>query len=116
VTWGRLDDGFYAHPKVRRALDQDPMAVALFALAISWSAGHEQDGAIPDEAMQMLAPKATARRKALKVLEDGGLIHRNGSGWLLHDYLDYNYSREELEERRQRDRRRKAAGSARTPA
>lgn len=114
MTWARLDDGFYAHPKVRKALSRDPMSIALFSLAISWSAGHEQDGAVPDEALEMLVPSQPKRDRAAAVLEDVGLIHRNGEGIVIHDYLDYNLSRADLTERRRIDRDRKN-GSKRRP-
>lgn len=110
MTWGRLDDQMYAHPKVRRALALEPSSIALFALAISWSAGHEQDGHVSQEAMEMLLPSAKRRQKALDVLDEVGLIQRNGDGaYVIHDYLDYNLSREDLEKRRRSDRGRKAS-------
>lgn len=115
MTWGRLDDQMYAHPKVRRALNIEPASIALFAMAISWSAGHEQDGHVPEEAMQMLYPAAKKRKKALDVLDEVGLIQRNGDGgYVIHDYLDYNLSRDQLNQRRAADRGRKS-GSERRP-
>lgn len=109
MTWARLDDGYYAHPKVRKALTRDPASLALFSIALSWSAFHHQDGHVPDEAMDMLYPNPRKRERALEVLVDVGMIYRNGDGWVIHDYLDYNESKEEIEARRAADRERKAS-------
>ena len=110
MTWARLDDSFYSHPKVRRALKVEPAALALFAMALSWCADHEKDGLVTDEAMEMLMPAQSDREQALGVLDDVGLIHRNGEGYVIHDYLDYNLSRADLTERRKNDRERKGSG------
>lgn len=52
-----------------------------------------------------------AGRRAYKLadlLVDAGLWEQNGNGYVIHDYLDYNPSRVEIEAKRAADAARKA--------
>lgn len=108
MTWGRLDDSFYSHPKVLQAWNEDRASIGLHALALAWVANHEQDGKVPPHVVAMLMPDQPDRDRAVATLVDVGLWHENGAGYVIHDYLDYNPSREYLEQRREADRDRKA--------
>lgn len=109
MSWGRLDDGFYDHPKVLRCWNRHPAALGLHARAMSWVAKQETNGHLPEDIAAMLQPDDTERDAMVSVLVDTGLWHENGEGFVIHDYLDYNHSREELQEKRRRDRDRKRA-------
>ena len=111
VTWARLDDGFHSHPKVLAAWAKSPAAVGLHARALSYAANHEQDGRVSRDALSALAHDDDLRDEAVQVLTDAGLWHENGDGYVIHDFLDYNPSRESLTERRKADRERKAKAS-----
>lgn len=99
MSWAKLDDKFHAHPKVLRAMHAEPAAVALHVLALSYSADYELDGGVPQHYVASVAG-ANAEHLAA-VLVDAGLWRANGDGWEIHDFLDFNPSRAELQKRRQ---------------
>ena len=108
MAWGRLDDGYYDHPKVLKALDSDAGAVGLHCRAIAYCAKHQLDGHLSERAVCSLMPLQSDREKAVAALLDAGLLERNGDSYVVHDFLDYNPSREEVIEKRRKDRERKA--------
>ncbi|NED75322.1 hypothetical protein G3I51_23965 [Streptomyces sp. SID9944] len=110
MPWVKLEDRFPSHRKVALLSDR---AFRLHVSAICWSAENLTDGRISDRELPHVAHirgiKATAKQ-----LEDAGLWDRTDDGWLIHDYLDYNPSREQVvadrkknAERQERFRRRK---------
>lgn len=105
--WLKLDDGFHDHPKVLRVWRLNKAALGLHARAMSWVAKQEKDGHLPDETVAMFEPDDTERDAMVSVLVESGLWHQNGEGFVIHDFLDYNYSRAELTEKRRKDRERK---------
>lgn len=105
MTWARLDDGFHAHPKI------DGLSLAargLFATALSYAAHYETDGQLPERVINYHA-RGHAGRKALKELLEAGLFEPVEAGYSIHDYLDYNRSREEIEAERVGARSRQAS-------
>ena len=108
MSWVKLDDKFTGHTKVLAA---GPEAAWLHIEGLCYCAQQETDGVIPDAALahltQFSKPKAT---KLAARLVEVGLWERNGTGWLVHDYLDYNPSKKELEARRETKRRAGQAG------
>jgi hypothetical protein len=92
MAWGRLDDSFDAHRKVRRAGLE---AVGLHARALSYCAGSLTDGHVDPE---WLTERAGRRAERLaEQLVAAGLWEHNSDGFVIHDYLEYNPSREEVE-------------------
>ena len=93
--WGRLDDGWHSHPKV---VSVSPGARGLDASAISWCGQHLTDGKI--RSAQLPAVMPGPRRDELvafaEELVDVGLFERNGDGYLVHDFHDYNPTREKV--------------------
>jgi hypothetical protein len=116
VSWAKLDDRFYGHPKVLAAVTRDVASIALHALALSYSADYELDGRVPRQfAVQAVGERAD---DLAGILVDVGLWLENGEGWEIHDFLDYNPSKVELEKKRAARRRAgrkggKASGAAR---
>ena len=106
MAWARLDDKFHSHPKVRRA---GLAAIGLHVRAISYSAAHLLDGHIDVEWVREAG--GAQHKKLVTALVDAGLWSQNGHGWVINGYLDYNPSREEVEERRAADSARKKKGS-----
>lgn len=108
MTWGKLDDGFWRHPKVRAADRRDLAAVGLLARAISLASEYETDGRLTRHDIEELCPRPRRRRRLVGILLDCGLFdEREDGGYLIHDYLDYNPSKAELEEERESGRRKK---------
>ena len=97
MTWVRLDDGFFSNPK---AVAAGKDGRALFLAACCWSASNLTDGHIPEATIRMLAAQADVRPITTQRLEEVGLWHRNGDGWIINDFLSYNKSKETVEAER----------------
>lgn len=103
MPWGRLDDGLYDHPKLDLLGRSKLQAVGLWTLAISWSNRRLTDGFIPtDRVLALNGTEAIAERLVV-----AGMFERADGGYLIHDFLTFNESREQVEIRRESDRKRK---------
>jgi hypothetical protein len=108
VSWVKVSDEFATHPKVQAA---GQAAAWLHVAGLCYAAQHLTDGAIPDASLAGLGQYTRARaRKLADRLVEVGLWERNGTGYAIHDYLEYNPSRKSLEERRENNRRAGQAG------
>jgi hypothetical protein len=90
VTWFKLDDGFYDHPKVA---DLPDSAVALWARSASYCMKHLTDGAVPLRTARRLVDDFD---EAVKALLDSGLWEEDSGGYVFHDWLKYQPSREKV--------------------
>lgn len=116
MSWAKLDDQFHAHRKAKKAWRGHPRALGLHLLAISYCAGHLTDGFVDDEFVEEKLPAPRERAAVTSALEDAGLWAREGEGWRINDWLDFNPSRDEVLDRRRRDaERKKRKESERTP-
>ena len=108
MTWVRLDDLFPEHPKVQGA---GQAAAWLHVAGICYSSRHLTDGMIPDAALAGLGQygKGRARRLADALVQTGLWEQVNG-GYRVHDYLDFQPSREKVEGQREAKRRAGQAG------
>jgi hypothetical protein len=112
-----VDDLYPEHPKLLRLGGWCPVAGWLHLSGIAWSRRHLTDGLIPKAAICRLAnyrgmaidgepvtPEAVVTR-----LVTARLWHDRGGDYVIHDFLDYQESRETVLERRRlwRDRQRK---------
>lgn len=93
MTWARLDDSFPEHPKVIGLSDA---AFRLHVVALCYCARNMTDGAISSAAGRFMGAKA----KIVRELVDGRLWDVAEDGWIIHDYLAYNPSRERTLSRR----------------
>lgn len=110
MAWVRIDDHLHSHPKIRCAWQAYPPAVGLHLVALSYAGDQLTDGAIDDAFVQQWLPGKRQRDRAIGALVDAALWEPNGTGWQIHDWSDYNQSREEVLERRRADKARKARG------
>jgi hypothetical protein len=87
VTWVRLDDHFADHPKILGLSDG---AYRAFVDGLCYASRYLTDGHIPTAAV-----KTIARHKLRPVAEliEAGLWEQNGSGVIVHDYLEFQPSR-----------------------
>lgn len=106
MTWLRLDDQFHRHRKVA------PLSDAAFRLHVTVMlecSAQLTDGRI-DCALVPLLPRAPSTRAKLEKISQelvqAGLWSRDGNSWVIHDFLDWNPSAEEV--RRKREARAKA--------
>ena len=106
MTWFKVDDSFYDHPKV---FDAPDCAVALWTRAGTWSARNLTDGFVP---AGMPARLCDDPDTAVKELVRRGLWSRVKDGFRFHDWSEYQPSRESVERERlaaaERQRRRRA--------
>jgi hypothetical protein len=105
VTWVRLDDQFPIHRKVSVLTDA---AYRLHTEAICWCARNGTDGLIRRDELATLGQRA--RPRLVGELVSRGVWHHSGhdcdrcvhpaDGWVIHDYLTYQPTREEVERER----------------
>lgn len=93
MTWFRVDDGFWCHPKV---LGCSHRALALWVKAGSWSAQQLTDGRVPETALQML----NATRRDAAELVAARLWVPDGDGWVFHQWVERQPARKDVEARR----------------
>ena len=107
MTWAKIDDLMPEHPKVLR-LSSD--AFRVHVSAICYASRNLTDGAIADAALHSLR----ATDAVVHELKRANLWERErGKGWQIHDYLEYNPSREQvLAQRQERARAGQRGGQA----
>jgi hypothetical protein len=105
MTWARFDDGYAQSPKIIGLTDK---AFRLHVTAICYAAQMMTDGFIPEA-----APRFWQLTKAIPELVGAGLLEVAQGGWAVHDFLEYNPSREQvLNERATATEQRRLAGKA----
>lgn len=108
MSWAKFDDRYDDNPKVKAVWRSNRAAVGLHAMAITYSSRHETDGLIDRVWLEERLPGKKEREKTLDALVMVGLFEPVGDGrFLVHDYLDFNPSSEQLQDRRRRDSERK---------
>lgn len=102
MTWFKVDDGFWSHPK-SAPLSND--AVALWVRAGAYCCQHLTDGFVKASVLRMLGERESADE-----LVDSGLWRDVTGGWRFHDWDEYQETSETVKKRREdaRDRQRKA--------
>lgn len=111
MAWAKFDDRFDDNRKVKRAWKAHARAVGLYSMAVTYCSRHESDGLVDAEWLHERLTNAKERQAVLDALVECGLFVPVGDGdYRVHDYLDHNPSRAELEAKRAKDRERKARG------
>lgn len=104
MTWVKLDDKFYQHPKVMGISDK---AFRCHINALCFSAQYDLDGEIPVSALSTIRGTVKlATELVTALLWDT----TSRGGWAIHDYLDYNRSKADIEADRERKRTAGQAG------
>lgn len=108
MAWVRVHDGAMSHPKIVALIDWKN-AFCLWVWGLSYCQTHLTDGRIVKAAL----PHPTANKTALRLVS-AGLWADSGDAYEVHDYLDWNNSREfvNAERERARDRARSSRGRA----
>jgi len=89
VTWFKIDDDFFFHPKVIAAGNS---AIGLFVRCGSWASNHLTDGFIPDKVIEMFGTDTDITR----LVEVGLLEEADNDGYFMPAFLDYNPSADEV--------------------
>lgn len=113
MSWVKLDDGFYDHPKV---IEASIAAIGLHALALSYCGKHLTDGKVSKRAVVTLARGAEGEALAAELVEIG-LWKSTPNGYEIHDFLHYNRSADDVKQERSaaRERMRKFRRSSSEP-
>lgn len=106
LSWVKLDDQFFLNPKVIAAGHD---AVILYLAGLTYAAGQLTDGKITAAALQALAGLTGTDSGLAARLVDVGLWEQCEDDYLIHDYLKYNPSAEQVERRREQTAARVAA-------
>lgn len=96
MTWTRLDDAVYDHPKLAEV--DEPAARLLWVWSLCWSNRFGTNGFLPIKSMRNLgrtAGVADLDNAAAELVEARLWIPVEG-GWQIHDFLDYNPSAEKV--------------------
>lgn len=104
MTWFKVDDGFWSHPKV---LQLSLPARGLWVSAGAYCAAHLTDGFIAEPALPTVAGYARNADKYAAELVAARLWDRESGGWRFHDWTDMQPTRASIEERRAADRLKK---------
>jgi len=93
VTWFKVDDSFHQHSKARKVAARSPAALALWVLAGSWSSANLTEGFVPDDDLPWILP---ASEQLATELVAARLWKRVKGGYLFHDWLDFNPSKQQV--------------------
>jgi len=106
VTDTRLAESFLMSAKIDHLSDA---SFRIYVNSLVWSTAQGTDGALTDRALRLLHPDGV-KREVIQELIDAHLWEITGPGNSLriHDYLDYQTPREQVERSRQLTRHRKA--------
>lgn len=93
MTWMKLDDQFFRHPKARAAgLD----GRALFVASLCYCTGQLTNGAIGADVVALLVAEAGVKASAVKKLVSLNLWEQTADGYIVHNYLRYQPSADEV--------------------
>lgn len=93
VAWVKLDDQAPRHAKVLKA---GPAAAWMWVCGIAYCQSHMTEGFIHNVALSQIGIDGAVRARRLAgVLVGCGLFDRADGGFMVHDYLDHNETREE---------------------
>lgn len=108
MPWVRFDDQFTIHRKVDGLSDA---AFRLHVAAIFWSARNLMDGFVPEEDLDLVCARLRAPARFAAECVKRGLWHGahtacpsekcpapvdNPAGWVVHDYWEYQPTREKV--------------------
>lgn len=108
--WVKLDPKRAINHKI---LTAGIAASGLDVIAMCWSALHETDGFISCEDLRMLAGmyRCSDMDTMIDALVSVGRWTKDGrrKGYVIRDFLEFNFSKADMEARRKKDRERKRA-------
>lgn len=108
MTWTKLSDDWNTHPKMLKLNSRD--ARLFWVDCLTYCNSHHTDGEFPIEAVRQIGGELSKKSSeiCLQKLLEVGLLDRkkDGSGFVIHNFLAYNPSRSELDEKRESTRKR----------
>ena len=98
MAWFRLEAGWFRHPK-QRAAGKDGRE--LWLSMCNYAIEQEVDGIVPKSMLNVCAAEAEVKpAPTIQRLVEIGLIDDGGDNWIIHDWLDWQMSKAELDEMR----------------
>ena len=95
MSWAKLDDGFWMHPKVVMAGNE---VAGVFCRCLSYCGKYLTDGRVPAQVAMSIA----GSKKTLAQVVDTGFLQALPSGdFYVQDYAHYNPLRDEVEAKRE---------------
>lgn len=104
----QLANGFYLNRKVRRLRRTMPSAISAFVVMLSYCGDNLTDGYVDDDTAEFVLDITVQELDALRQV---GLIESVDGGYVIHDYLEHNRSRQQVIAKRKRERERYSAES-----
>lgn len=104
----QLANGFYLNRKVRRLRRTMPSAISAFVIMLSYCGDNLTDGFVDSDTAEFVLDITTQELDALRQV---GLIETVDGGYVIHDYLEHNRSRQQVMAKRKRERERYSAES-----
>jgi hypothetical protein len=101
LPWVRLDTALPDHPKILALVDRfkDGRAAAfVYVCGLAYCGRHGTDGHIPRPALARINGRAVDAERLVEV----GLWDKDGTGWIIHGWAEYQQSTGETQERAQR--------------
>jgi hypothetical protein len=109
MPWFRLETEIIRHPKVQEIpAGERPGALALFVAALAYCSEMLTNGHIPRSVLAGLAHEIGLKRprKVTEKLLVVGLFEQSNGDFFVHDYLDFQPSRADVQARRKADAQR----------
>lgn len=104
----QLANGFYLNRKVRRLRRTMPSAIGAYAIMLSYCGDNLTDGYVDADAAEFVLDIS---EQELDALQQAGLVESVEGGYVVHDYLEHNRSRQQVMAKRKRERERYSAES-----
>ena len=104
----QLANGFYLNRKVRRLRRTMPSAISAFVIMLSYCGDNLTDGFVDSDTAEFVLDITV---QELDALQQVGLIETVDGGYVIHDYLEHNRSRQQVMAKRKRERERYSAES-----
>lgn len=93
MSWGRVDDSMLNHRKFEGlAL----AAVGLWCRGLAYCSNQLTDGVIPTNVVARLARSHQAAKKLARILVERRLWDQREDGYMMHNYLKWNPSKEQV--------------------
>lgn len=90
----QLVNAFYSNEKVQELARSGRMdSVGAFCMALAYCGDHLTDGFVPRRAMLYVIG---ATSEQIRALCDVGMLEEVDEGWLIHDYIEHNRTREQV--------------------
>lgn len=97
----QLSNMFWRSPKTFTLLRTNPAALGYFTVLLSWAGDNLSDGLLPSNVINGLF---AVPQDSLAALLSVGFLEQRQNGYQIHDYLDWNRSKTQIEQEAEKKR------------